>query len=445
MTCTRCFLHPALLLAAALVLQACSDSHPLMPVPAVYTGADPPPLFTTLAEARRTPGLDLLYVTNRALAEEPEEVGSPFGAERSQSLSFGTVTVAFSQDIDFATLAAESVAMRRARSLDMRLEAVHEQGRFPKMPYAIDRQPNGDFQRTPAVVAAHLAAEAALKAEVSRRLAAAPRKEVVLFIHGYNNTFADAALTASELCHFLGREFVCAIFSWPAGGTRGLFLGYNVDRESAEFSTLHLKQTLRIIASTPGLQGLHVIAHSRGTDLLASTIEQLMVESYVMGQPWSRRMKVRNVVLLAPDIDANVGTAKIFSVLSDPDLFYGGKPAPNVTLNPGDFRVSVYTSPDDRALSLSQWLFGSLRRLGRLNAVELTPEQVARATPLEGLFDFITVTGRTDLLGHSYFTSNPAVSADLIRLLRYGQSPGQGNRHLEHITGPFWRLLSLAP
>jgi esterase/lipase superfamily enzyme len=54
----------------------------------------------------------------------------------------------------------------------------------------------------------------------------------VLFVHGYANTFQDASFTMGELCHFLGREFVCAIFTWPAGGSRGLFMGYNVDRES---------------------------------------------------------------------------------------------------------------------------------------------------------------------------------------------------------------------
>jgi esterase/lipase superfamily enzyme len=51
----------------------------------------------------------------------------------------------------------------------------------------------------------------------------------VLFVHGYANTFQDASFTMGELCHFLGREFVCAIFTWPAGGKRGLFFGYNVD------------------------------------------------------------------------------------------------------------------------------------------------------------------------------------------------------------------------
>ena len=52
----------------------------------------------------------------------------------------------------------------------------------------------------------------------------APRKEVVLFVHGFANTFEDAALTTGELCHFLGREFVCVVFTWPAGGSKIVYL-----------------------------------------------------------------------------------------------------------------------------------------------------------------------------------------------------------------------------
>src|SRR5262249_61221414 len=55
-----------------------------------------------------------------------------------------------------------------------------------------------------------------------RGIEASPRKEVVLFVHGYANAFQDAAFSMADLCHFFGREFVCAIFTWPAGGTRGI-------------------------------------------------------------------------------------------------------------------------------------------------------------------------------------------------------------------------------
>ena len=35
-------------------------------------------------------------------------------------------------------------------------------------------------------------------------------------------TFETAAFTAAELCHFLGREPVCAFFTWPASASTRL-------------------------------------------------------------------------------------------------------------------------------------------------------------------------------------------------------------------------------
>jgi len=38
----------------------------------------------------------------------------------------------------------------------------------------------------------------------------------MLYVHGFNETFATAAFTAAELCHFLGREDVSWKFRPPA-------------------------------------------------------------------------------------------------------------------------------------------------------------------------------------------------------------------------------------
>ena len=43
-------------------------------------------------------------------------------------------------------------------------------------------------------------------------------------------------------------------------------------------------------------------------------------------------------------------------------------------------------------------------------------------------------------LGDSYFTSDPAVSSDLIAMIRYGLAPGAPGRPLEEIQRPFWRI-----
>ena len=133
-----------------------------------------------------------------------------------------------------------------------RLGPTTELGRFPAIPYEVSVAPDG-VRRVPAVVEAYQNAKQRLQDEIVRRLMTASRKEVVLFVHGYHASFEDAALTMGELCHFLGREFVCGIFTWPAGGRRGILFGYDQDRESAEYAVEDLVKAIRIIGRTPGV------------------------------------------------------------------------------------------------------------------------------------------------------------------------------------------------
>src|SRR5271166_474605 len=98
---------------------------------------------------------------------------------------------------------------------DLTLGPAHELGRFPTISYKTEQTAHG-LTTDPGFIDMHEKAEAEFKAELGRRVAESPRKEVVLFIHGYNDTFADAAFTMGELCHFLGREYACAMYSWPA-------------------------------------------------------------------------------------------------------------------------------------------------------------------------------------------------------------------------------------
>ncbi len=142
----------------------------------------------------------------------------------------------------------------------------------------------------------------------------------MLYVHGVANTFQDAALTMGELCHYLGREFVCGIFTWPAGGKRGILFGYQVDYESSEFAAEHLRKAIRAIAATPGLEKLHLIAHSRGTDVLVTAASDLNFEAYTQKSSVARRFKIGNMVLIAPDLDPDVAIAKLFKALSDPGL-----------------------------------------------------------------------------------------------------------------------------
>lgn len=93
-------------------------------------------------------------------------------------------------------------------------------------------------------------------------------------------------------------------------------------------------------------------------------------------------------------------------------------------------RLTVYTSPEDRALRLSQILFRSIVRLGQLTPQTMSPAVQDDLAKL-GQVDIIVYEGkRTDFFGHSYFLSNPEVSADLIEVVRHGTPPGGPGRPL---------------
>ncbi len=431
------FLMP-IALAALLGAGGCATTHPLMPTPVLYTGTQAKPLFTNAPAAVRTPPLDLLFITDRAPAAGPDQP-EPYTAERSRYMAFGSTTILFGEDMTWDALVAQSLLAHRPAPTNLKLGPTKELGRYPRIPYAVVETPAG-LTRAPAVIEAHEKANRALQAEIARRLALSPRKEMVLYIHGVNNTFSEAALTMGEMCHFLGREFVCAIFTWPAGGKHGILFGYEEDYESSTFAVEHLRKAIRTIADTPGLERIHILAHSRGTDVLATALSELSFESYMQRTTLPKRAKLGNVVLLAPDLDVEVAPEKILAIISDPDVPYGATPDPHAVfraLRP--FHLTIYVSPDDKALATSGWLFGSLARLGRVDTSILTPEQVDLAESL-GFLDVIQTRGTTDLFGHGYFVSNPRTSADLIAMIRYGLKPNEPGRPLEEVKRPFWRV-----
>jgi esterase/lipase superfamily enzyme len=409
-----------------------------MPTPSLYRGPEATPLFTAVPPAQQTPSIDLFYVTDRARQSAPE-VSNPYSADRSRSMAFGTVSVEVGDGLTWDRLVEQSTSGERTDPIILTLGAVQELGRFPPVSYRIVPTAHG-FARDPGAIDWHQQAVAQFQAELGRRVAASPRKQVILFVHGYNETFADAAFKMSELCHFLGREYVCAIFSWPAAGTRGILFGYNTDRESGEFAVEHLKKTIRMIADTPGVERIDLLAHSRGTDVLTSALALLNIETYITRTSLRERLKIANVVLLAPDMDFDIAAARIFSVVSDPDLPYGDAPNPGAEFRtPGPPHLTVYVSPDDKALTVAQYLFGSMVRLGRLEATNVSKESIEAAREA-GFIDVISVSGATDIFGHSYFTSNPDVSSDLIALIRYGAKPGDALRPLVEVERPFWRI-----
>jgi esterase/lipase superfamily enzyme len=411
------------LVVAVLLLGGCATQRSLMPTPTVYAAGIEEPWAATLPEDLRTARVEVLYATDRV--PEPRPDGRlDYGIGRSRALAVGEATVDIGGGASWEQLLEDARTGIRNPTLYLDVPLVTEVARTPDFPVpytvvdgmpVVDERVKQEFGRV---------AEA-VEQRLNMRLAQSPRKEILLYVHGVANTFDDALFTTAELWHYLGREFVPVAYTWPAG--KGGVRGYTYDRESSEFTVFHFKRFLDWLSRLLEVEGIHIIAHSRGTDVVSTGIRELLIEVLARGEAPRERLKLRNVVLAAPDINLEVAmmrtTTEFFSV--------------------GAERLTMYTSPYDKAIGLAEFLFGGGLRLGQI-IFRTAPDVIKERAPSvqddrQAVIEYVGKQGGS--FGHNYFRTNPAVSSDLVLTVRYGRKPGAENgRPLEHLKGIFWSI-----
>jgi esterase/lipase superfamily enzyme len=262
---------------------------------------------------------------------------------------------------------------------------------------------------------------------IRERLTTAPRNEVLLYVHGVKNDFDESLYTTTELWHYLGREFVPIAYSWPAG-RGGMLRGYSYDRESSEFTVFHFKRFLEWVATIPEVEGIHLIAHSRGTDVALTALRELTIEWRGRSETALERFKLRNVVIAAPDINLEVSLQRT------------EREGTRWTAE----QWTTYTSTRDKAIGSAEWLFGGLR-FGNAdydtvdNMSKMWGETLMDSAGRDSVIQYEGKSGGHH--GHDYFRTNPAVASDLVLAVRYGRSPGAENgRPLKQVGGLFWKI-----
>lgn len=78
---------------------------------------------------------------------------------------------------------------------------------------------------------------------------------------------------------------------------------YTLDCESGEFTILRFKQLLRFPAKFEEIEKMHLLAHSRGTDVVMPALRELVIEVRATGVDSRDVFKIENIVLAEPDID----------------------------------------------------------------------------------------------------------------------------------------------
>jgi esterase/lipase superfamily enzyme len=411
------FAARAALIALAGFALGCATGHPLMPTPNLYSGADGYP-EAAVPPASKSSQVDLLYATDRAPLPD-DGGGLHYGRNRSASVGFGSAVVEIGEGETWEELVEASQGNRRKGKLGLELRSSTELGRFPPTPHpftVVNDEPVDD----PEVAAEDSRVAEALRSEIRRRLAQTEQKDVILYVHGFNNSFEFAACSQAEVWHFLGRRGVPILYSWPAA--HGGLFGYFIDRESGEFTIYHLKQLIRLLVSTPEIERIHILAHSRGTDVATSALRELVIETRAAGKNPREHLRIANLVLAAADLDFDVVRQRLMAE----------------QFGPAFGQITIYTTQADKALGVSQTLMSGTR-FGRIKSGDLGESEQEIFTEVTNV-NIINVQGVSGFIGHGYFRTSPAASSDLILILRDGSKPGDPNRPLTHQMLNFWEM-----
>ena len=407
------------LIVFVLLTSGCSIVRSLMPPPLVYLASNFE-AFDELDPALAGNTIKVMYVTDRASFIDKATGDLVYTYGRSPSFALGTAEVILGPDLTWRELAEVANAGARRHNIPLRLGAVEEFVRTPPTPYPYEFV-NGQF-RLPAELQARIDADFERGGvRLREALGRSQRKEAFVYVHGVGNQFEDAVFVGAEFWHYLGRQGIPIVYSWPAG--RGGLSGYAYDRESSEFTVAHFREFLQGLASYRELEKIHIIAHSRGTDVVSSALRELFAETRAAGLDPKEVFRIGNLVLAAPDLDLSVVQQRSSRVSFGVD------------------RLTVYTSKQDRAIGIASWLFGGETRVGNVGLDDITPEMREALSGIQNV-SMIQYTGtKGGEHGHGYFRLNPAVASDVVLLLRYNFPPGAENgRPLIPRGDNFWEI-----
>lgn len=323
---------------------------------------------------------DVVYPVWFGTNRKPE--GESFGGERHDKTTLGRALVHVPGAHRFGEIG--SSFWRRLRRFDLRDDRLRLQ--------AVDEREKENFFEE-------------INAAMQTARASGEMAHALVYIHGFNVSFVEAAIRAAQLGVDLDVPGATAFFSWAS---RGTVAAYPVDEASIEASEPAITDFLVDFATRCGAEKVHVLAHSMGNRGLLRALQRIAANAQTRG-----RVRLGQVFLAAPDVDR--------------DLF----------LNLADLypqhaeRVTLYASDADRAVHLSARLHDAPR------AGYYAPYTVAPGVDTVAVPNF-----DVDLLGHGYFSQAEALLHDMYDLMRSSKPPGSRQRigAVEYEGQSFWKI-----
>ena len=297
----------------------------------------------------------ILVATTRERNSRP---GTYFGGERSQAVSYATMTVA--------------------------VPPTHVPGKI-EWPSKAPGNPETDFVvRDAAYLDSEREFVKALNAQLAMR--SPGRRKVFVFVHGYNTMFAEGLYRFTQIVDDADAPAVPVLFTWAS---RGHLTDYVYDSNSATAARDELEHTLRLVFAS-NAEEINILAHSMGNWVTVEALRQIKISAKL---PPIRKLGA--VVLAAPDIDIDVFKAQMRRF---------GKPRKP---------FFIIVSRDDKALRFSDFIAGGKARLGSYrNDAELTA--------LGAVVIDLTDVKATDRSNHAKFAQLAEIAPEMRQVFQQG-------------------------
>ena len=238
------------------------------------------------------------------------------------------------------------------------------------------------------------------------------QRHVLIYIHGFNVSFDEAALRAAQIGDDLRIPGLTAFYSWPSKGS-ATPLSYVADEDSIIASEDFIADFLINFALESGAEKVHILAHSMGNRGLLRALKTILSVA-----PNNGTIRYGQIILAAADV-----SQKVFARQS--------AWCTEMVSNGYADGASLYISSQDRALKASGLIHSNDR-------VGLYPPPAV----FKGM-DTIEVSS-IDLsrLGHGYFSGARDVLNDLHQLITTKKPPRErfSLREAQYQLSQYWRI-----
>ncbi|MCK1350443.1 alpha/beta hydrolase [Bradyrhizobium sp. CW7] len=207
-----------------------------------------------------------------------------------------------------------------------------------------------------------------------------PADSLMLFVHGYNVAFNEAAFKAAQIAFDANYKGRVMMYSWPS---KGGWKDYDYDRESALFAPDGLFDLLQLIKNEGKVSRIIVIAHSLGSEVVLGALQQATLT----------RLGITELIFAAPDVDRDLYLQRASQI----------KAAAGA--------VTLYASSADLALLASMKKAQSKSRMGFVTKSGPT------LVPGIETIDVSGVGSEMFALNHSTFSTSRAVLDDIGRII----------------------------